>query len=1471
MRIQQAGTANNCQYMKANSGVRQPQSAHPNFSDGGNRSMTNCQTSAAPHQRLSFQQPAGHDSNFYLRSLLQSSSPVHQTGNPGVMVTDGFQGPTQHNFCHNSAPNSSPPSPPRLMMPNSTYPHQDMPPYCNRLVHRNQSTWTQDSNFGSDLQHYRVQNPPHQNVNRELMQPISAYTTTAPSLVSKQDTSTMMSATSSNRQAVPIPIHRQNSPQHGLPPSSPPCYNTAVRQLCRNDSYTAKSLSSEQILHASSLNQKKQYASQINTTQNIRQETSNSYRNQYEINNFVSKGNSVPFNPTAGTQQKMPTVGRTVDSLQRSDTAGSDGRRLLHPSSSSRGKQVVSEVKMTESNQTLQPVTATKGHINNSNIYQLLLLFSEKYLSKTTQKVASRTQHFANVPPQQNSAADSLNVTATVDGRGNGNQAHSTLSKKSLPGSNDSNDLSQLQLFENTSPQKDKPQLSAAKSNEMLETLETLSPDKQSDSSVHSSPGHPGARAVAIVQPLSQKYYLATSRGSSFNAINEWNKCSTADESQSNPDKVCISPVAKKQAVHLRDGFNLSTENANQMRPNGLPVNRSATSNDDALSSSSAGPQDLWQKGADDTRSELAINMPADPPVDTAGQQSVSSELLGSQHSNMDKRETPTELSSLPTTPWTTVMLSNLIMDEEKAQKELKDFTQPDPASKILNMFWNGNCKMLSDSLKTGWYKDLIADVMECCHKQADDSVVLLQVKHTFGELIKSYHVLSHNEVYSEPTYKSSWLNVNEQLDDIDKEFGFPWSLKHRLIVLENDSEPDQDRRISSSIPAEIETEVPKKVLSKTELEPVDSDKKKHSPSAESVLPQASSPSKTDCVDFSDPYYAFKIQVLPPEEAKMIFKQIEGTMAQSVDVDSGQSEEVVNSPTEGELHEVKDVTLKESKQEDESVSAIKQICCLSKWLEIIAGSNGPLINKCQCKEEQSLKDSTEKTLVKDETIAEKSLIRFDPKFHSPVKGENQGNNGDNQASSGEKNPIITVRFPEFSDGHTKTIDLNEDNKPHIYFDKETTDILHISINDSESSIILISEDEAEANSSSENEFAKQMPAPGIMIKDPEEECAQDQLKSAVNRPSNDSENSKCTEIANQISDPEEHCAQAQQTSTNVTASSPEPPEEKHKARKRKRKRLGSKGGILPFVHITKKCKHAVDRDSQPVFKGVKCKKDFVDAPETKPLATNGRTVELMLFGSACQDKCAVTDRSRQISSPKSTAPPLPPEVLTMHLSPLKRTGHAPAGPHSAKERIREKWRSLPPAQIRQRGKWRTQKCPFASISGASFRKPETVSTNTMEPQVSSEMRMWNKNRKHSLSLKRRSPSNEGKRRNKKMKVAATLKQSDDQVRSECDNGSQAGIPQKENSVLRFNVLPNTFNFKYGSSEMKEITDPVSDIPDHAKNQDKYPRKTNRRQTGITWYPDSEKYCPLPSPPVPKMAGLFQEFQKKYMQKAQTNK
>ncbi|XP_035521386.1 uncharacterized protein si:ch211-106e7.2 [Morone saxatilis] len=1184
---------------------------------------------------------------------------------------------------------------------------------------------------------------------------------------------------------------RQNANQQGVIPSfPPPSYNVS----CRNNSITTNSSTSELVLHLLSMSQKTQkYPVHINSMQN--------------------KGDKTTLNPAGHTQEQMfkyQMIARIEEDLRKSFPASSGGQPPAYTTSTDRGKQFASDVKVTESNQHMQPVTRTVTESYNSNAPQSSALNVALSFPKTTHM--SRTQQSV-AAPQQISVPNVFYVKATENG--NGGKA------------------SQSMMPESNSSQRSTTESSVA------DKLEAILSVKANDASNYSSPGCIGTRAVAVVQPLSQENYHVASKHTPVSSINQSTEHAATDESLRSPEKCVISPAVAKTAPYLRHGSPPYPENPNQTMSNN---SHSAGSNDSSFASSpdSAGHQHLSQKNvcAEDTGSEPAINMQVEQHVKLSANQLVTPEVPVSQSKNpTDPDSCVSELSQVPTLPWTHVALTGLIVQDEQAQSILQPSSTMFNSEKLVRMFWDGNTINLITKLKTGWYRSLITDVKEFCQKHTTpDSVILSQVKPSSLKQLQSYHVLKDNEAYSEPPYKSSWLNVSEQLDDIDNEFGFPWSWKHHLHVIESHSQPDVDETVNS-FPAQAAHEVPNKVLSQTELEPFDSGEEKQASAVEVTSTQAASPNETEIADSSDSYYSFEIKVLPPEEAMVIFKQAQSKMPQSMDTDP-QPEIVMDSSVQDELPEAMDVTLNDS--ELKSVLPIQQVCCLSKWLHVICGSDKSS-SKCQCNE-QSLEDCPDKTLGTEEMAVQKEenlcVIRSPSKFH--MEGENKVKDGENI-----NNQIMTYSQPELSENDQS--------------DEEPKNISQVSINSTLSGILHLSDTEDEDLSSSDTEI--QSVSGGKEI---ETLCSTE------------------SKAASQMSGLEETCGQIQLTSTDVAESSSQTEisgtaalqttlshNGKRETVERKRKRLGSHDRFPPF--LSNKSKPPEDVDSQPS----KCSKVLIDATDSKPLASNGRSVQLVLFGSASQDKCVSNSSRKRYVSPAgavSYGVARPSEILNVYLSPLKKQSGQTVRTeeHSVKPYIYEKWRHFLPTKIRHRSKLKTQKCAFASLSEASLMKTETGAPATSKKlPVSSEMSPWSRNTKRCLSLrKRRSLSNGLKCREKTKKDAVTLKQPADKERSNNENGSYH-VMSKGNNVLKFSVLPKTFIFKDGSNEGKETNDPVSNKPGLDEGKDKNPNKTVTTGNIGTWYPDPEKKsCPLSLRPVHKTSSLFEEFQKQYMMMTQ---
>ncbi|KAI4825621.1 hypothetical protein KUCAC02_021301 [Chaenocephalus aceratus] len=99
-----------------------------------------------------------------------------------------------------------------------------------------------------------------------------------------------------------------------------------------------------------------------------------------------------------------------------------------------------------------------------------------------------------------------------------------------------------------------------------------------------------------------------------------------------------------------------------------------------------------------------------------------------------------------------------------------------------------------------------------------------------------------------------------------------------------------------------------------------------------------------------------------------------------------------------------------------------------------------------------------------------------------------------------------------------------------------------------------------------------------------------------------------------------------------------------------------------------------------------------------------------------------------------------------------------------------------------------------------------------------------------------------------------------------ENESNAVTPHLKNDVLKFGVLPKTFDFKDGSNGRKENDDPLPGNSDLVEEKDESPSKTIKRARG-TWYQHPEEKNML-IPPTPKTDNIFHVFQKKYKDKMQ---
>ncbi|XP_058623649.1 uncharacterized protein si:ch211-106e7.2 isoform X2 [Onychostoma macrolepis] len=117
-----------------------------------------------------------------------------------------------------------------------------------------------------------------------------------------------------------------------------------------------------------------------------------------------------------------------------------------------------------------------------------------------------------------------------------------------------------------------------------------------------------------------------------------------------------------------------------------------------------------------------------------------------------------------------------------------KNTHKTDPGKEILKLYWNGDTHKFSEAVKSGIYQSIMEEVYIC--SPMNEPVVLRQiVNDARSKVIKDFHVLKHDEVPPKMTYTSSWLNLNENVDDIDKECGYSWYYKSFQNVPEHEAQ----------------------------------------------------------------------------------------------------------------------------------------------------------------------------------------------------------------------------------------------------------------------------------------------------------------------------------------------------------------------------------------------------------------------------------------------------------------------------------------------------------------------------------------------------------------------------------------------------------------------------------------------------------------------------------------------------------
>ncbi|XP_029908581.1 uncharacterized protein LOC115360090 [Myripristis murdjan] len=1556
---------NSSQYMPMRPDVPQTQNVHMTSCNG---QMSHGSYPAAPQQAVSsHQMPTRGRYNPLLMDLLfknvcmQSSTATTQSGSTSMAGRLNYvpRVATQQFFHQDSPPDSSNWIPPNTstMQRNATYPMHSTPSIWNQQVPMNgKSAVKQDARFeAGGLQHDGVQKSFCQNANGQSVQPLRTYTTTAPSPqhVQMPCTPVSVSVITHSKHDAHNKNHssgyRLNSNQHGFStlaalPSQ--MSNLKSQHPGNNNHCIQPNVPSRCFLNKSDMCQK---------TENYRREATpsgNSVSNPHSSQNktglsFSTKTNGCPINSAAGTGQPMHNrqmfPGNTGDACKPYN-AGSDcgpspnNNTTVHP-----GKilQFSHRHQVTESSQTEQPVALHPSKSHNSNT-------SQSVMGPFGQAVPEPTQHNANAQPKDGSAPKDLYVPVTDDVSGNGfkaqnvvfvgDKSYNTGLKGALQGSLPSS-LSQLHQFYKriTSQQKNKTKSCAATNGGLHEMA--ISSVKPNECSSHTTPFLASQKAVAVVQPLSQKQKQASSK-----TISHPRKPTPTDEIVCNAENPLSSTAYSKHSTSVSDSF----KDDCRVHPEIAKETRAGA----CLNMDSVQPEDLSQNhlNADNAESKLPNTIQSEQCATLTAHQSQTSEVPVNQLSEMNKCQSPEDpnvnffdLPSVPIVSWTIDGLTKLI----EASKVEMPSDQVNHREKLKKMFMQN---LKDEYLLKGRYTLFLGSVKNYLHKHlTPESIVLSELKSLCSRQQKNICVLPHDYVPPTMPYTSSWLNINDQLDDIDKEFGFPQSLTCPQRQLESDSQAKPIGTVNG-IPAQIGSEEKNEALLQTELQTVESDNVQQLPVVVETFTQAPF-SSTEIPDSSDPFYKFDIQILPQDEARIVHELLQGEILKNNKTDS-QQKKSMNDSAQDELSEVKDVKSSEVTLENRAELSLEQCCCITKWIELISGSN--TVSKCQCNQDSSSKDVTKKSIAEAEVEIQKEDFCVTPS-HSKFDLKNEEND--------VKISDIQSLIFSWSKQCDEIINLTEeDNIPHSYSNIEPKDISVISVGSSQSSSSVISYTQNENLSCSENDII-------LLLSDSEEDSGWAQLNSTdssqsrtsvINEKQTGNLSSSEIEIAIQMSDLKEDCGQAQLKPTGSTESgsslisgeeiknpssseseiiqtsdlqddsgqdwlkctdraetplntehkqkhisfrdescgskqlSPDKMVEvnsslekenlhrptfkksvsgsgKHESHGKKRKRLKDPDRIVPVLKKKRKYEDHEDLDKQPALEGIsKRRKFFADHNNMEPTATNVRVVKLALFGSSSLQKRFLECRKDHTASSDNLShqPTRPPEILTINvISPKSSPDTAPVPKYSVKQAIHEEWRkTFLPTKIKHRRRFLAQEHGFARLSKVE----KAGKTNTEELLVCCERSStgtWTVKRSLSLS---RSRSTSDDLRAEKSKDVVTAKRPAKHRRSAPEVGNGEVVPPHEKNVLRFSVLPNTFNLRDGSDCRDETTDSTTHTPDSVEAMDKGGKLTLKIPKG-TWAPHPEKkYSPLRQSriKIPKTFSLFREFQKKYKEKTQ---
>ncbi|XP_039617768.1 serine-rich adhesin for platelets [Polypterus senegalus] len=217
------------------------------------------------------------------------------------------------------------------------------------------------------------------------------------------------------------------------------------------------------------------------------------------------------------------------------------------------------------------------------------------------------------------------------------------------------------------------------------------------------------------------------------------------------------------------------------------------------------------------------------------------------------------DLSSVPCVTWTLPELM-VLMDSLSVLEE--DMESMSCVDRLINDFWNGDMEDFTAEFQKA--NTMIKVFWSFWNVESSTEIqtirgVLSEVKpDEFSKVAKHCKVLGDEIMAAEDIhFKSSWLNLNEQVDDIDKEFGYPPCLSSQIyncVTKMSESSPSINQSDGGS-----HTQ-----LVAIESSPLVTEKDEGSPAI---------PEKTGDIH-DDPLSKVQVKVLNHEDAKKLLEEI---------------------------------------------------------------------------------------------------------------------------------------------------------------------------------------------------------------------------------------------------------------------------------------------------------------------------------------------------------------------------------------------------------------------------------------------------------------------------------------------------------------------------------------------------------------------------------------------------------------------